>query len=797
MKFLKNTKTEESLQVYEEHKIEDSKYKNILERALQQIKVSDKDEKASKLSHRSQAQSRTSSNSSSVAIRKRAKAEAAQAKLEFAMKEADLQKQKAHIEEQEKVSNAKTFTKKAELEAELELLNYKKEAAAATAEADALEYDQNVCGSKKSDLPLSKTVYELTNQYVEQQVLQVKDVKLPPDDNIVPCDPFANQTSGDAVHEHSLMPTPKPSRPKYDVPSVSAGCNDNDINIQVQEHALNPNAPQFQPDIRTHQNTPQIQPDISTHQNAPQFHPDISTHQNIATDLTRFLLKKDLLLSRLTTYSDRPEMYAVWKASFKKILSELSVTAMEELDLMVKWLGPEFTRHANSIRASNIHDPTKGLQRLWERLDERYGSPESVEASLMAKLNNFPKLTQKDNKKLYELVDILSEIESIKEDVKYNSLLAYFDSSSGVLPILNKLPYNIQEKWTNRASQYKREKQVTFPPFTLFVKFIRELSQIRNDPSFAYDQTNQPKKAYTAAKPPEYKTAISVHKTDVSSDLDLQKQCLLHKTGHSLNQCRAFKANPFQVRKKFINDHKICYGCCESTKHVKRTCTNAIRCSECGSGRHPGALHINRSIDSIDQNNNKSSSPVHGGEEKIDIQNDNVATKCTEICGTSFHGRSCAKILPVRVFRPGQHGRYDNLKLYIILDDQSNRSLASPLFFDTFGVHGTLEEYMLSSCSGRVKMSGRRASGFVVESLDGQVQLELPTLIECSDLPHNREETPTPDIAIRHNHLKDMADHLSPLDPDCEIMLLIGRDMTEAHHVLEQIYMKYGLTKLV
>ncbi|CAC5418392.1 unnamed protein product [Mytilus coruscus] len=126
----------------------------------------------------------------------------------------------------------------------------KREAAAATAEADALEYDQNVC---------------------EQQVLQVKDGKLPSDDNIVPCDPFANQTSGDAVHEHSHMPTPKPSRPKYDVPSVSAGCNDNDINIQVQGHALNLNAPQFQPDIRTHQNAPQIQPDISTHQNAPQF----------------------------------------------------------------------------------------------------------------------------------------------------------------------------------------------------------------------------------------------------------------------------------------------------------------------------------------------------------------------------------------------------------------------------------------------------------------------------------------------------------------------------------------------
>ena len=177
MKFLKNTETEESLQLYEEHKIEDAKYKNILDRALQQIKVSDKDEKESNLTHRSEAHSRTSSNStcsSSVAIRKRA----AQAKLAVATEEAVLQKQKAHIEEHEKVASAKTFTKKAELEAELELFDYKKEAAAATAEADALEYEQNVSGSKKSDLLLSKTVYERTNQYVNHQVLQIKEVKL-------------------------------------------------------------------------------------------------------------------------------------------------------------------------------------------------------------------------------------------------------------------------------------------------------------------------------------------------------------------------------------------------------------------------------------------------------------------------------------------------------------------------------------------------------------------------------------------------------------------------------------------
>ena len=46
------------------------------------------------------------------------------------------------------------------------------------------------------------------------------------------------------------------------------------------------------------------------------------------------------------------------------------------------------------------------------------------------------------------------------EDVQYNTVLVYYNSSSGVTPIVNKLPYGIQEKWTNHASSYKRTHSV-------------------------------------------------------------------------------------------------------------------------------------------------------------------------------------------------------------------------------------------------------------------------------------------------------------------------------------------------
>lgn len=73
------------------------------------------------------------------------------------------------------------------------------------------------------------------------------------------------------------------------------------------------------------------------------------------------------------------------------------------------------------------------------------------------------------------------EIDTTKNDVKYQNLLAYFDSSSGVIPIVNKLPHNMQEKWTGEAVGYKRRFNVPYSPFSVFANFIKDMAKIKND----------------------------------------------------------------------------------------------------------------------------------------------------------------------------------------------------------------------------------------------------------------------------------------------------------------------------
>ncbi|XP_061886479.1 uncharacterized protein LOC133637538 [Entelurus aequoreus] len=125
--------------------------------------------------------------------------------------------------------------------------------------------------------------------------------------------------------------------------------------------------------------------------------------------------------------------------------------------------------------------------------------------------------------------------------------------------------------------------------------------------------------------------------------------------------------------------------------------------------------------------------------------------------------------------------------MYAMLDDQSNLSLARSEFFDMFKVNSLAAPYTLQTCSGVGLTAGRRASGYVIESIDGATAIQLPMLIECNMIPNKREEIPTPAAAQGHPHLERIAHKIPPLDDSAEIFLLLGRDILRVHKVRSQI----------
>lgn len=115
---------------------------------------------------------------------------------------------------------------------------------------------------------------------------------------------------------------------------------------------------------------------------------------------------------------------------------------------------------------------------------------------------------------------------------------------------------------------------------------------------------------------------------------------------------------------------------------------------------------------------------------------DAVSSRYTEVCGGDLHGKTCSKVCLVKIFPSDQ--REKAVKVYAILDDQSNRSLVRSELFNLFDLKGQSSPYSLKTCAGVVETAGRRVHGFQIESIDGQVTLPLPTLIECNQIPNDR-----------------------------------------------------------
>ncbi|XP_078330327.1 uncharacterized protein LOC111129274 [Crassostrea virginica] len=578
-------------------------------------------------------------------------------------------------------------------------------------------------------------------------------------------------------------------RQPLNVPSIS-GDQKSRTFIKSLTTTLNPNAEPFISESVTdqQQETYPCYPETQTHGpsfNQPQqrFSTNASPVVADTVDISTLFIKKNILLETFQQqgFDDKPDRYVVWKNQFKNIVAEIKCSALETITLLTNCINKntDAYRLVMSTRSSCVVNPDLCLQNIWNRLDERFGSPEHIESSLQFRLTNIQEPA--DRKKLYDLHDLLCEIQAIKNIDTYSVVFSYLDSSLGIKPIVQKLSKPLQDKWVTRVVNYKKQHGVLFPPFQEFVSFVGEMSVIRNDPGLMYEvpkfkNTNQPHKNQNKEKP-----SVSTRKVDINQENKRNyNQCIIHKESkHSINNCKAFQNKSVEERKRLLREHNICFRCCETSQHFARNCDVNTQCNICKSTFHPTALHSYGEGVQFSSNHGEEKVPTSANPaNKLQIN-----SNCTELCG-NFRGKSCARIVPVYVYLDSQPE--NSILTYAMLDDQSNKTLAKSFLFDSLGIKSSPLEYTMQSCSGRTVGHGRITDQLIVKDLSGKVQLELPPVLECDDIPENQAEIPTPHVAHYYPHMSDIADYLHPVDPSLKILLLIGRDLPEAHHVIEQ-----------
>ena len=220
---------------------------------------------------------------------------------------------------------------------------------------------------------------------------------------------------------------------------------------------------------------------------------------------------------------------------------------------------------------------------------------------------------------------------------------------------------------------------------------------------------------------------------------------------------------------------------------MAKDCKRPVKCTECQSDRHLAALHVTKAAKPKDQGKEGEEDKKRDGAQEEGQQHggesERITTTCTEICGNKHGGRSCSKICLANVYTKVNLDK--KIKAYVVIDDQSNRSLARSKLFELLDINGETFPYTLRTCAGTTQAEGRQAKDLVIESLDGLKQYLLPTVTECNAIPDNKDEIPTPDVAASHPHLRPIADLIPALERDVDILLLIGRDAPPLHKVRE------------
>ena len=292
---------------------------------------------------------------------------------------------------------------------------------------------------------------------------------------------------------------------------------------------------------------------------------------------------------------------------------------------------------------------------------------------------------------------------------------------------------------------------------------MQNLALERNDSNLTPETTEREPSASRRT----YKTEIkdSDGRTDT---LDLTKWCILHKKPHPLSKCRVFRDKPIADCKTLLKQYHICYRCVAPTSHMAKDCLCTTKCSECQSDRHLAALHAGKPPVEYKP---KEEEKDHGGEK------DPITAKCAELCSNKLGGRSCAKICLANVYDRNYPQKM--ITTYVVVDDQSNCSLAKSDLFDQLNMHGVKASYTLKTCSGISVLDRRGTKDFVIVSLDGRQTHQLANVIECNAIPESKEETPTPDIARAYPHLRSIASKIPKLRPATGILLLVGR----MHHL--------------
>lgn len=154
--------------------------------------------------------------------------------------------------------------------------------------------------------------------------------------------------------ERSYKDSEVPEKPLFSADHTNEYIQ-NLTDAHTKEQSLKPEAKEFRPRSTYPLSRPNQTHEVSgcqqtkneapeTPKNKKQVFPspqpiDYMREQQCAVDVTKYLIRKEMVSSGFLQFDDCPENYWAWKSSFLNATEGLNLSPAEMLNLMIKWLG--------------------------------------------------------------------------------------------------------------------------------------------------------------------------------------------------------------------------------------------------------------------------------------------------------------------------------------------------------------------------------------------------------------------------------------------------------------------------
>ena len=617
-------------------------------------------------------------------------------------------------------------------------------------------------------------------------------------------------------NKNTMPPTSSYIAPKSFVPQF-ATTSDSNFHTTMSNTQHTPSLPKFlNPTIPPHSQGPQVP--YSHNQNERQFHhpsnylPPYLFPQNQHSSfplevMSNHLLEQELMKKSIEPFNGTAHTFWPWIGKLENYIGSLNLNPLKILQLLESYTTGEPQKMITRQLAATGLATMREVNEVWENLIYRYGSSQRITEELLQMIEDFPVIKTGD--KGIQLQNLHDLLKVVQYNLPKCPELCIMNLSSGLKNIRIKLPDFIQNEWRKVGLSYEQSHHGSHPPFDVFVDFIKHQARLQSNKNYeSLHPTIAPRKNIRALQTqsavasydslhgnksgsPDFARAtnnsnrnhpqVQRHhsSSQSSSSTNASFKCTYHQSNlHELADCRSFKKLPYNEKRSFIFDNKLCFKCLG--QHRAADCKTDIKCNEC-SLNHPTSMHRSprefSRVEQINKENQMNDLPV---KDNGHLQKPNVSKAlCTTICNGD-NTKNCSKTLLVELTMEGVPNK--SLTTYCILDEQSDTTLVDDKVLQFFGKDFPSQEYCIkfASQSCELNTAGHIVTGLRVRGVKEQEIIDVPLALSCPAVADTSGEVATPHIVSQHEDIASYAKYFPEFDPHAEVLILIGRNCGRA-----------------